>query len=114
MLVRRIGDRREGGGRETEIEGKKKGRGSLSERYRVPIKPQGPDCQFVFERSTGGTVPSFLRDISFYKRPKGGKRRQNWGDGRVAALQGRDGRRELRRRCGWLGNQFCLLYLTDP
>lgn len=76
MLVRRIRDRREEGGR--EMEGKK-GRGSLRERYRVPIKPQGLDCQFVFERSTGGTVPSFLRDISFYKRPKGGKRRQKLG-----------------------------------
>lgn len=45
----------------------------------MPIKPQGLDCQFVFERSTGGTVPSFLRDISFYKRPKGGKGDKNWG-----------------------------------
>lgn len=47
----------------------------------MPIKPQGLDCQFVFERSTGGTVPSFLRDISFYKRPKGGKWRQKLGAG---------------------------------
>lgn len=47
----------------------------------MPIKPQGLDCQFVFERSTGGTVPSFLRDISFYKRPKGGKGDKNWGGG---------------------------------
>lgn len=47
----------------------------------MPIKPQGLDCQFVFERSTGGTVPSFLRDISFYKRPKGGKWREKLGAG---------------------------------
>lgn len=80
----------------------------------MPIKPQGLDCQFVFERSTGRTVPFFLRDISFYKRPKGGKRRQKLGDGRVVVIQGRDGWRELWRRGGWLGNQFCLLYLTDP
>lgn len=63
------------------------------ERYRVPIKPQGLDCQFVFERSTGGTVTSFLRDISFYKRPKGGKARQKLGRGGegVVLIQGRDG-----------------------
>lgn len=55
----------------------------------MPIKPQGLDCQFVFERSTGGTVPSFLRDISFYKRPKGGKRRQkNWGGWKGGADMG--------------------------
>lgn len=34
----------------------------------------------MFERSTGGTVPSFLRDISFYKRPKGGGGGQKTGE----------------------------------
>ena len=93
----------------------RKKREGKPERYRVPIKPQGLDCQFVFERSTGGTVPSFLRDISFYKRPKGGKKEtKTGGDGREVLIQRRDGWRELRRRGGWLGNQFCLLYLTDP
>ncbi len=58
---------------------RKKEREGRQERYRVPIKPQGLDCQFVFERSTGGTVPSFLRDISFYKRPKGGKETKTGG-----------------------------------
>lgn len=81
---------------------------------RVPIKPQGMGCQFVFECSTGGPVPSFLRDISFYKRPKGGELRQKLGDGGIVMIQGRDWRKELQRRGGWLGNQFCLLYLTDP
>lgn len=56
----------------------------------MPIKPQGLGCQFVFERSTGGTVPSssffFLTDISFYKRPKGGKRETKTGEGRQEVL----------------------------
>ena len=33
----------------------------------------------MFERSTGTTVPFFLRDISFYKRPKGGKKETKTG-----------------------------------
>lgn len=114
MLVRRIRDRREEGGRETEGKRKRKEREGRLERYGVPIKPQGLGCQFVFERSTGGTVPSFLRDISFYKRPKGGKRRQKLGGWRGGADTTEGWIQGLMRRGGWLGNQFCLLYLTDP
>lgn len=106
MLVRRIRDRQEEGGRETEIERKKEG-GRERERYRVPIKPQGLDCQFVFERSTGGTVPSFLRDISFYKRPKGGKRRQKLG-GWKGGTDTREGWMEGVTEEGWLVRESVL------
>lgn len=56
----------------------------------MPIKPQGLGCQFVFEHSTGGTVPSssffFLTHISFYKRAKGGKKETKTGEGRQEVL----------------------------
>lgn len=75
----------------------------------MPIKPQGLGCQFVFERSIGGTVPSFLRDISLYKRPKGGKRRQKLGGMEGGGGDGtREGWMEGVREEGWLVRESVL------